>query len=168
MENNDNIKKTIISKFKEINCILNNIDSFEKYSLKKENNIKDKNQLFSKDPPPIEIVSKILYTMINKELNENIYFEFSRKNLINKKVIEKINEFIPELKKYYLKCKHNKYLENLNDKKIITLFRQILRPYDYNICAIEKYNNGEKFLLYIIQKKKNLTLKKIDSVINFD
>ena len=122
MENNDNIKKTIISKFKEINCILNNIDSFEKYSLKKENDIKDKNQLFSKDPPPIEIVNKILYTMINKELNENIYFEFSRKNLINKKVIEKINEFIPELKKYYLKCKHNKYLENLNDKKIITLF----------------------------------------------
>lgn len=36
--------------------------------------------------------------MINKELNEDIYFEFSRKNLINKKVIEKISEFIPELK----------------------------------------------------------------------
>ena len=165
---NDNLKKNIVCKFKEVNYILNNIDSFEKYSLKKENDIKDKNQLFSKEPPPIEFVNKILYIIINKELNENIYFEFSRKNLINKKVIEKISEFIPELKKYYLKCKHDKYLENLNEKKIITLFRQILRPYDYNISAVEKYNNGEKFLLYIIQKKKNLTLKKIDSVINFD
>ena len=105
--------------------------------------------------------------MINKELNDNIYFEFSRKNLLNKKVIEKINDFIPELKKYYLKCKHKKYLEDLNEKKIITIFRQILRPYNYTITAYEKYNNGEKYLLYVI-KKKIKCIKKIDSVINFD
>lgn len=61
------------------------------------------------------------------------------------------------------------YLENLNEKKIITLFRQLLRPYDYIINAVEKYNNGEKFLLYNISKKKsNQLLKKINSTINFD
>lgn len=157
-----------IYKFEEINDILNNIDSFEKYSLKNDNEINLKNQLFSKEHPPIELVNKIISIMINKDLIDTIYFEFSRKILVSKKVLEKINEYIPELKNYYLKCKHNKYLENLNEKKIITLFRQILRPYDYNICAVEKYNNGEKFLLYIIQKKKNLMIKKIDSVINFD
>jgi hypothetical protein len=113
-------------------------------------------------------VNKILYLLINKNLHDNIYFEFSRSNLVSKKIYDKMIDFIPELKKYYLKCKHNKYLNNLNEKKIITIYRQIMRPYGYSISAVEKYNNGQKFLLYIIQKKKSLGLKKIDSIINFD
>lgn len=159
---------SIINKFKDINNLISNFYSFEKYILKDDLQISLKNQLFSKEIPPIELVNKILNTIINKDLNENIYFEFSRKNLVNKKVLDKFNLFIPELKKYYLKCKHNKYLENLDEKKMITIFRQILRPYDYIITAFEKYNNGEKYLLYIIKKKKILNFKKIDSVINFD
>lgn len=157
-----------MNNFKELDEILSNIYSFESI-LKNNNDINFflKNQLFSKEIPPIDIVNKILGTIINKELNENIYFEFSRKNLLNKKVMDKVNDLIPELKKYYLKCKHTKYLENLNEKKIITIFRQILRPYNYNITAYEKYNDGEKYLLYII-KKKNMCLKKINSTINFD
>jgi len=157
-----------MNKFKEINDIIKNIYSLE-YILKDtvDINFYLNNQLFTKEIPPINFVNKILGIMINKELNDNIYFEFSRKNLLNKKVIEKINDFIPELKKYYLKCKHKKYLEDLNEKKIITIFRQILRPYNYTITAYEKYNNGEKYLLYVIKKKMN-SIKKIDSVINFD
>ena len=157
-----------MNKFKEINDIIKNIYSLE--DILKDTvdiNFYLNNQLFTKEIPPINFVNKILGIMINKELNDNIYFEFSRKNLLNKKVIEKINDFIPELKKYYLKCKHKKYLEDLNEKKIITIFRQILRPYNYTITAYEKYNNGEKYLLYVI-KKKIKCIKKIDSVINFD
>ena len=163
----DEKKNYMRNKFIEIDNVINNIDSFEKYSLKQEINPKSKNQLFSKIPP-FDLVSKILYILINKDINDYIYFEFSRKNLLNKNIIEKINLFIPELKEYYLKCKHKKYLEKLNEKKIITIFRQILRNYDFSINALEKYNNGEKYLLYIIEKKKNLTIKKIDSLISFD
>ena len=162
-------KKYNFNKFREINNLLINIDSFDKYSL--NNNLetnKLKNQLFSKEYPPFALIKEIFYKIINKELNDEIYYEFSRKNLLNKNIIEKINEFIPELKKYYLKCKHKKYLENLNEKKIITLFRQLLKPYHFSIDSTEKYNNGEKFLLYTIEKKKNLNFKKINSVINFD
>lgn len=164
-----NIINKNISKFKEIDYeILNNIYSFDDYSLNNQSIDDFKNQLFSKDIPPFSLVNKILVGTINKELNENIYYEFSRKQLNNKNIIKKIEYFIPELKKYYLKCKHNKYLEKLNEKKIITLLRQLLRPYDYMINAVEKYNNGEKYLLYSIIKKKNISLKKINSVINFD
>jgi len=159
------VKKKIsnFKKFKEIN--IDNIDLFDNYIFK--NNISKKNQLFSKEPP-FELVKKIIYVLINKELNENIYFEFSKKNLVLKKLIEKINEYIDILKKYYLKCKHEKYLENLNEKKIITLFRQILRPYNYLITSYEKYDTGEKYLLYVLEKKKSISIKKIDSTINFD
>ena len=165
-------KKIYKNKFIEIKDIINNIDLFERYSLKQELNNNYKNQLFSKIPP-FDLVSNILYTLTNKQLNNNIYFEFSRNNLFSKNIIEKINKFIPDLKEYYLKCKHKKYLEKLNEKKIITIFRQLLRNYDFSINAVEKYNNGKKYLLYIIEKKKNLdngeiVFKKINSLISFD
>ena len=163
-----NIINKNILKFKEIDYdILNNISSFDNY-LSNQSSDNFKNQLFSKDIPPFSLVNKILIGTINKELNENIYYEFSRKQLNNKDVIKKIELFIPELKKYYLKCKHSKYLEKLNEKKIITLLRQLLRPYDYIINTVEKYSSGEKYLLYSILKKKSICIKKINSIISFD
>ena len=99
-------------KFREIDSLIENIDLF-KYN----NNTVVKNQLFSIEPPPFELVKKIVYTLINKELNDKIYYEFSKKNIMKKNIIDKIDEYIILLKDYYLKCKHNKYLENLNEKK---------------------------------------------------
>lgn len=151
-------------KFKDINNLINSIDSFEKYSIN-ENKL---NQLFSKEPPPLDLVKEIIFSLINKELDNSIYYEFTIKSLINKKSVLKMEEYIIQLKKYYLKCKHNKYLENINEKKLITLLRQILKPYDFSVNSVEKYNNGEKFLLYTIEKKKDLYIKKINSLINFD
>jgi hypothetical protein len=162
------LKKKIsnFEKFREINNLTNNIYLFDNCNIK---NIKSNsnNQLFSSEPP-FELVQKIIYNLINKDLNENIYYQFSKKNLVIKKIIEKMHVHIEILKEYYLKCKHKKYLENLNEKKIITLFRQILRPYNYTITSYEKYDNGEKFLLYVLEKKKLSVIKKIDSTINFD
>jgi hypothetical protein len=145
---------------------MQNFDSFEKYYLNTP--LSKPNQLFSKDHPPLELVELIINNIFNKQLNDSLYYEFTLKQLIHKKIVEKINEYIPELKKYYLKCKYEKYLENLSEKKIITIFRKILRPYNFIINACEKYNNGEKYLLYVLEKKKDLSLKKINSLINFD
>jgi hypothetical protein len=155
-------------KFQEIDPIITNIDLFKNYSLNspKGNNFK-KDQLFTIGPP-LELVENILKLITMKDINDVLYYEFSKKNIIDKNIIDKIQFYIPELKKYYLKCKHKKYLENLTDKKIITIFRQLLRVYDFNLRSIEKYNNGKKYLLYIIDKKKNLSFKKVNSIINFD
>jgi hypothetical protein len=159
-----------MNKFKEIDVYLNKIDLFEKYSF--NDKIEKKNQLFSKNFPPFEIVNHLINIIFKKELNNYVNIEFTIKYLKNINVIKFFNDIIPELKKYYLKCKHNKYLENLNEKKIITILRQILKPYDYVINAIEKYSNKEKYLLYILEKKKlinnNYYLKKINSTIMFD
>lgn len=167
-------KKSRIVNFKEIDTHIFNIDSFDKYYLKSPS-VEITNQLFSKEFPPFELVNNILFLLLNKDLNNVTYYEFSRKTIFNKSIIKNIQIFIPELKKYYLKCKHEKYLEGLNEKKIITLFRQILRKYEFSIDAVEKYNNGQKYLLYILQKKKlfnsifdNTPLKKVESIINFD
>jgi hypothetical protein len=167
MEFVKNNKKNILNnKFREIDNLITNIDSFHKYSFNQNDNIK--NQLFVKEAPPLELINNIITNIFNKELNDNIYCEFSKKKLKNMNVFEKIKPYIGELKKYYIKCKHEKYLNNLNEKKIITLFRQILKPYDYSLKSYEKYENGQKYLLYIIEKKKKINFKKISSVMSFD
>lgn len=159
-----NEKKKIYrkKKFQDFN---NNIN----IELFKDNNfsISKKNQLFSLIPS-YDLVKNILKLFINNDIFDNVYFEFSRKDLEKKKVLEKFNNYIDELKKIYLPCKQKKYLENINEKKFITILRQIIKPYNYFIEAKEKYENGKKFLLYILNKKNNISLIKIDSIINFD
>ena len=79
---------------------------------------------------------------------------FIFQNLIYRKknILDKINEEIPELEKYYLKCKAKKYLVDLNHKKLITILRQLVRQHKYRIVGFEKYTNGEKYLLYKLEK----------------
>lgn len=158
------------NKFKDICDQIKNFESFEKIQELNKNDLN--NQLFSKKIPPFDLVRKIVNLLMNHDnYNDNIndiYFEFTKKNIVEKNCIERFLQYKGELKKYYLKCKHEKYLENLTTKKFITLLRQIIRPYDYSIKAYEKYENGKKFLLYVIDKNKDFGLKKINSIISFD
>ena len=78
-----NLKKSNFEKFIEIENLIDKFELFDIYFLK--NNVPIKNQLFSYNPPPFDLVKKILYILINKELNETIYYEFSKKNLAAKK-----------------------------------------------------------------------------------
>jgi len=159
----------IIDKFKELENMNDFFESFDKYILGVSFEKEDKNQLFSKEYPPFFLVNQIMHLLLNKDLEDTVYFEFSRSIIKNKNILQMMKvQYVNELKKYYLKCKHNKYLENLNEKKLITIYRQILRPYNYLIKAFEKYNNSKKYLLYVIEKKKDLKLKKINSIMSFD
>ena len=136
----------------------------------KEENEKKKNQLFQQQPPD-ELIIEIMQIFLGENLT-NPFYQFSRKMLEDRKVIEKIEKWIPELKKYYLKCKHPKYLDNLDSKKMITLFRQLIRLKGYHIEAHEKYQNGNKFLLYHIERKeqsKNIkSPQKTNFTLDFD
>ena len=156
------------NKFKDLSQLFTNFEAFENITNNNEEKNIFKNQLFYKIHPPFDLVKQIVSLLINYDFDD-IYYEFTKKIISEKRVIEKIEPFIEELKKYYLKCKHIKYLENIDDKKYITILRQILRPYNYSIKAYEKYNNGEKYLLYVIMKNKEENkLKKINSIISFD
>jgi hypothetical protein len=150
-----------MNNIREMDSVINTIDSFNKYT----SDIK-KNQLFSNGPPPLTLVNNIFLKLFNKDLNKITIHEFTKKNLIINKIPEKIEEFIPELKKYYIKCKYTKYLDNLDIKKIITIFRQLLKPYNFFIHSVEKYGEGEKYILYVIEKRNGV--KKIEETINFD
>jgi uncharacterized membrane-anchored protein YitT (DUF2179 family) len=155
------------NKFKDLTELFTNFKSFEDIT-NNEDKQNYNNQLFAKINPPFDLVKQILGLLINYPFDD-LHYEFTKKIIIEKKVLDKIGPYIEELKKYYLKCKHAKYLENIDEKKYITILRQIMRPYNYSIKAYEKYNNGEKYLLYVIIKnKEDNKLKKINSVISFD
>ena len=157
------MKRKII--FEDIDKYLDSIILFDESSLKKKENIK--NQLFREDIS-LEFVIDFIHKLFQIELNTTINYSFSKKTLITKNIKNIINENMEILKKIYIKCKHKIYLENLNEKKIITLIRQLLRIHKYDLKAKEKYENGKKYLLYTISKKFENNMKKINSTINFD
>jgi hypothetical protein len=126
-----------------------------------------KEQLFKKIPSK-EFVEDVLKLFIPNGFQDS-YYQFSRKMITEKNVIDKLNVILPELKEYYMNCKHNKYLDNIDAKKSVTILRQLLRLYDYRVISMEKYHNGQKFLLYKIEKiemEKDNYQKKL--IIDFD
>jgi hypothetical protein len=129
---------------------------------------KDKKEQLFKNIPSKEFVEDVLKLFIPNGFQDS-YYQFSRKMINEKNVIEKLNLLMPQLKNYYMNCKHKKYLENLDPKKCVTILRQLLRLYDYRVVSIEKYHNGQKFLLYKIEKieiEKDNHQKKL--IIEFD
>jgi hypothetical protein len=135
-----------------------------------------KNQLF-KTLPTKEIVNKVLLCF-NIENLENSKITFCRKDIINFDCITKLNKIKTELKKFYLPCKARTYLNDLNDKNVVTILRQVLKHHNYNVLSKEKYLRGEKFILYtivtnntVIEHEKNvkhLHIEKKSIIINFD
>ena len=52
---------------------------------------------------------------------------FTKENLQDLNTVEKLNNHIERLREYYLPCKAKKYLVNLDEKKSITILRQLLK-----------------------------------------
>ena len=135
-----------------------------------------KNQLFRKIPPK-NVVINILNVFGLKDFDDQRYF--SRKDLETLKCVESMNEKIkPLLSEYYLPCKSRTYLNDLTPKNVITILRQIVRLYDYNVISKEKYIKGDKFIIYqlvanVEKKYRPITIESIQSnkkvcTVNFD
>lgn len=113
-----------------------------------------KNQLFKKLPDD-EIVNKILncFGLIN--LNDNRHF--SRNDLKKNNSVEKLYNLKKDLIDYYIPCKARTYLNDLNEKNIITILKQFIKTKGYTIISREKYSNKTKFIIYqlITVEQKN-------------
>jgi len=129
---------------------------------------KKKNQLFKKIPSR-EFVINFLKLFIPNGFD--IYYEFNRDDILGKKVYTKLKlpYFMNNLKGYYLPCKYNKYFNKLDNKKLITILRQLLKIYGYNITSKEKYKKGKKFLMYHLKKNHEIpNKKKKTNILYFD
>ena len=106
-----------------------------------------KNQLFRKNPDD-DIIKKILECFGLDNLNDNRHF--SRDDLKKNKSVEKLYLIKNELNNYYIPCKARTYLNDLNEKNIITILKQFIKTKEYTIISREKYSNKKKFIIYQI------------------
>ena len=119
------------------------------------------NQLF-KTKPNLKILTKIV-SFFNIELNE-----LHKKKSFNKTLKlskEQLNNIKYLLKDYYIPCKKKIYLDEISQKRAITILKQLLKLYNYTLKSEEKYNNSKKIIIYIITEKN---IKKIDDVLYFN
>ena len=104
-----------------------------------------KNQIFKMNPDPI-IINNLLKIFGLSGLTDSRFF--TKENMVENSTVEKINSMKDELSEYYLPCKSKIYLQNLTEKKCITILRQFLKFYHYKCIGIEKSKNGKKYKTY--------------------
>ena len=125
------------------------------------------NQLFKHNPQE-EVMIQILgfYNLLSLDDTKS----FTKKDLNTFNSVKKINENINIFESLYLPCKAKKYLSDLNEKKCITILRQLLKLFKYNLKSTEKYIQGEKMIEYNIYStfKKEETNNDAKCVISFD
>jgi cobalamin biosynthesis Mg chelatase CobN len=111
-----------------------------------------KNQLFKKNPDA-EFVLELIKAFNLSSFDDKR--EFTRKHMERDNVVESLKKYIEEIKQHYIPCKIHLFLEDLDEKKAITILRQFIRPFGYKIISREKYFEGTKMLLYRMENINN-------------
>ena len=125
------------------------------------------NQLFKSKPPQEKVLTIIEVFNLNGFDDTK---SFTKKDLTIFETVKKINENISLLEELYLPCKAKIYLTDLNEKKSITILRQLLKLYKYNLKSTEKYIQGDKMIEYNIycNFKKDEQNPEDKCIISFD
>ena len=129
-----------------------------------------KNQIFKINPDK-DIVIKILNTFGLKCFQDTNYFTKDTMNEIN--TLDKIIELKDILETYYLPCKVKIYIDDITNKKCITILRQFIKIHGYTLISKERYINHKKLCVYRLIKmddkpKISPKKKKKDIVISFE
>jgi len=123
------------------------------------------NQLFKRKPDDNELI-KILNCYNLKNLNDNNIFSFIDLNYHN--TIDKLYSILDILLDIYLPCKYY-YINNLNNKKCITILRQICRLFNKKLYLNYIVDNKAKILSFSINNNFNQSIKiKKNVVIKFN
>lgn len=94
--------------------------------------------------------------------------DFTKNDLTELKTVDKLNDLIPELIMYYLPCKGKIYLNDINEKRSITILAQFLKLFDYRLMREEKIINKKKIIFYHIQKLEDSKLHILRNINNYE
>lgn len=111
------------------------------------------NQLFNK-PMGEDVLLQIMACFGLSGLNDRK--SFKKQDLVAFKTVQKIEAIKGTLQEYYLPCKFKLYLEDVSEKKAITMLRQVLRLFDYHILSRERNINNKKIIFYTLQSDREL------------
>jgi hypothetical protein len=81
---------------------------------------------------------------------------FCKSDLQNRGTVQKIKtQYMTMLETYYFPCKAKIYLQDLDEQKCITVFRQILRTFHLALKSVQKYSHDKKISYYFISSADN-------------
>ena len=77
-------------------------------------------------------------------------------------------DILPEMVLYYIPCKAKKYLGELNEDRAITILRQFLRLYEYELFKKERMIQKRKLIFYSLQPMniRPIFIQKVNDVID--
>jgi len=104
-------------------------------------------QLFC-DKPSKDFMEELLKCFNIEKLDENK--EFCKNDLVEFKTVDKIYDILPDLIMYYLPCKAKIYLNDINEKRAITILCQFLKLFDHRLSRKERIINKKKIIYYKI------------------
>jgi hypothetical protein len=124
------------------------------------------NQLF-KIMPDRTILMSVIKLFGISDLDNNIHFTIN--DLDNLKTSDELKKMTSTLREYYIPCKSKLYLNEINNKRAITILKQLLKIYNYSIINKYKTINGNRIKYYIIHKtSENIIVPKKKILISFD
>ena len=106
-----------------------------------------KSQLF-RTTPTKELTEKIVQCFGLKNIEDTT--NFSKNDIKTLETVKRVEELKLQLSECYIPCKARTYLNDLNEKNVLTILRQCLRCQGYNLTSREKYIKGDKFCIYQI------------------
>ena len=112
-------------------------------------------QLFS-EQPSVEFMNDFLKCYGLNGFDDTL--EFSKGDLIEQNTVEKLENMLLEIVMYYLPCKANIYLNDLNEKRAITVLSQFLKLFNYTLSRKERIVTKKKIIYYKIQKIEDTKL----------
>lgn len=113
-------------------------------------------QLFRQDPD-LEFTQKLICCFNIKDINDTR--QFCKYDLQSFKTIDKIKELIPELTLYYVPCKSITYLEEIDEKRSITILKHFITVFGYTLNRKEIIKKNKKIIYYNIASIKNNKVK---------
>jgi hypothetical protein len=113
------------------------------------------NQLFI-SKPPIELLQSLILGFGLKNFNDKKEFCYLDMDRLN--TLQVFHNLEKELSKYYLPCKKKNYFNDikiLTNKEAITILKQLLKIYDYDLNSREKFIKGTKYSIYKLITKQD-------------
>tara|TARA_B110000261_G_scaffold30378_1_gene34570 strand:- start:19722 stop:19985 length:264 start_codon:yes stop_codon:yes gene_type:complete len=75
------------------------------------------------------------------------------------KTVSELVEIIPELALFYLPCKANIYLNDITEKRAVTILSQNLKLFEYRLLRDERIVNQKKVIYYKLQKMEDTKIQ---------
>ena len=76
--------------------------------------------------------------------------QFSKGDMVRIETADRLTALVPRLTEYYLPCKSRIYLNNVTEKKSITILKQILKLHQHVLLSRERNSRHRKVIMYQI------------------